>query len=133
MFFFKENGMLYVRSQRRNFNDREYTSGRIDTKDKFQLLYGEVELRAKLPKGKGLWPSLWLLQHQCPPACPSLTWPPELDIMQARGDLTNTVTFANHYGRYPANSYTVSSFSGPDFTENFHTFKVIWDPNKIIW
>lgn len=129
----QEHGYLFLRSQRRQFNGRQYTSGRVDTKSKFEFLYGEVEWRVKLPKGKGIWPALWLLQFQCPAASPCVTWPPEIDVIEARGDIENKVTFANHFGRYPSNSYVTSEFYGPNFTDDFHTFKVLWDPNQIVW
>jgi hypothetical protein len=47
--------LYFYSSQRRNFGDRLYTSGRVDTRGKFDFLYGEVEWRAKLPKGKGTY------------------------------------------------------------------------------
>jgi beta-glucanase (GH16 family) len=131
----QEQGLLFLRSQRRNYGDRQYTSGRVDTKDKFELFYGEVEWRAKLPKGKGLWPALWLLQWQCPVAipCPDGHWPPEIDVMEARGDIPNKVTTTLHYGKYPHNGYQTKEYFGPDFTADFHNYKVLWDPNQVIF
>lgn len=74
------------------------------------------------------------MQFQCPPARACVgTWPPEIDVMEFRGDIRNRVSFANHYGRYPNNGVDTTEFFGPDFTTGFHTFKVIWDPNQIVW
>lgn len=56
----QEQGFLFLRSQRRSYGGRQYTSGRVDTRNKFQFQYGEVEWRAQLPKGRGIWPALWL-------------------------------------------------------------------------
>ena len=39
----------------------EYTSGWINTDDKFSSTYGRFDIRAKLPKGKGSWPAIWML------------------------------------------------------------------------
>jgi beta-glucanase (GH16 family) len=36
-------------------------SARIETKDSFNFKYGQREVKAKLPKGKWLWPAVWLL------------------------------------------------------------------------
>ena len=40
-----------------------YHSGRITSKDKFEFTYGTIEVKAQLPKGKGLWPAIWMLGH----------------------------------------------------------------------
>ncbi|XP_055337190.1 glucan endo-1,3-beta-glucosidase A1-like [Paramacrobiotus metropolitanus] len=130
----QEHGFIFLRGQRRSWGGRQYTSGRVDTQNKFQFLYGEVEWRAKLPLGKGMWPALWLLHFQCPPAspCPG-TWPPEIDVMEFRGDIPNKVTTTVHFGRYPNNGHDGRDFWGPDFTADFHNYKVIWDPNQIVW
>ena len=53
-----ENGNLNITIDKRN---GKYYSSRINTKDKFEFQYGTVEARAKVPRGKGLWPALWML------------------------------------------------------------------------
>ncbi|GAV02186.1 hypothetical protein RvY_12782 [Ramazzottius varieornatus] len=127
----QEHDFLFLRSQKRNYGGRSYTSGRVDTQNKFNFLYGEVEWKAKLPRGTGIWPALWLLQWQCPPATPCTTWPPEIDVMEARGDQPNKVTTTLHYGRAPNNGDDTKEIWGIDFTADFHTYKVIWDPNQV--
>jgi beta-glucanase (GH16 family) len=129
----EEHGFLFLRSQRRQYADRNFTSGRVDTQNKFKFLYGEVEWRAKLPAGQGIWPALWLLHWQCPPASPCVTWPPEIDVMEARGDAVHKITTTVHHGRFPNNGYDGIDVFGPDYTADFHTFKAIWDPNQIVW
>lgn len=52
----QEHGFMFLRSQQRRYGDRFYTSGRVDTQNKFEMLYGEVEWRAQLPAGRGIWP-----------------------------------------------------------------------------
>jgi len=39
----------------------DFISGRIDTKDKVEFMYGTATARMKLPEGSGLWPAFWLL------------------------------------------------------------------------
>jgi beta-glucanase (GH16 family) len=36
-------------------------SGKITTVNSLAIKYGRVEIKAKLPKGKWLWPAIWLL------------------------------------------------------------------------
>jgi beta-glucanase (GH16 family) len=105
----------------------------VDTKNKYSFKYGTVEVRAKLPKGRGLWPAIWLVQKDCPSigACP--TWPPEIDIMENRGDIPNRVTMALHFGRYPNNNYVEGRYDGPDFTSDYHNFKVVWTQSSVTW
>jgi beta-glucanase (GH16 family) len=120
----QEGGNLVLQSQRRNYGDRQYTSGKVESH--FELLYGEVEWSAKLPKGKGLWPALWL-------CCATSLWPPEIDVMEARGDIPNKMTVAVHYGTPPHNGHVTLEHYGPDFTADFHKFKVLWDPNQVVF
>ena len=97
-----------------------YVSGLITTQPAFAQTYGYFEMRARLPRGKGVWPAFWLL-----PA--DFSWPPEIDVMESVGD--------------PSKYYvTVHSIavkdSGTEATiapEAFHTFAVSWDPKQLVW
>lgn len=63
----QESGFAFLRAQKRcNYAGRDYTAGRLDTKDKFQLMYGEVEWRAKLPKGEKFVPTSGSKNSQMP-------------------------------------------------------------------
>ena len=74
------------------FGKDMYTSARIKTKGKADFRYGKFEIKAKLPKGKGTWPAIWML--------PSSTteyggWPMsgEIDIMEHVGYLQKYYSF----------------------------------------
>ncbi|HEY8240818.1 MAG TPA: glycoside hydrolase family 16 protein, partial [Kiritimatiellia bacterium] len=67
---FLRDGSLVLRAQRRLLGGRDYTSGHIDSKGHFALAFGRVEFRAKMAKGQGLWPAVWMLPTDS-------TWPPE--------------------------------------------------------
>jgi beta-glucanase (GH16 family) len=97
-----------------------YVSGMITTQPSFSQTYGYFEMRAKLPRGKGVWPAFWLL-----PA--DLDWPPEIDVMESVGDpATVYVTAHSHVGKAQGTAVPIS----PD---GFHTFSVSWDKDQLIW
>ena len=61
----------------------DYTSGRVNTDDKVSWTYGRFDIRAKLPKGNGSWPAIWMLGENIA----SVGWPScgEIDIMEHVG------------------------------------------------
>src|SRR5438045_782633 len=52
-------GNLVIRALRSAPGD--YTSARLKTQGKFDLTYGRIEARIKLPYGQGIWPAFWML------------------------------------------------------------------------
>ena len=56
-----ENGKLIIEIRKEAYGTASYTSARLVTKNKGDWKYGKVEVRAKLPKGKGMWPAIWML------------------------------------------------------------------------
>ena len=54
---------LVIQGIKENHGKAEYTSGRINTSEKSSWKYGRFEIRAKIPKQKGLWPAIWLLSE----------------------------------------------------------------------
>ena len=109
-------------------NGKSYTSGVLTTYNKFKMKYGYVEMRAKMPKGQGLWPAFWLLNHY------DNGTQPEIDVMEFLGNDVDTVYNVYHYkdGWQGKGSGTLR-IDGPDFTSDFHTFGMKWEPGKIVW
>ncbi|MEK6701309.1 MAG: glycoside hydrolase family 16 protein [Planctomycetota bacterium] len=116
-------GLCTITSLLQSYGGRPYTSGRIETGGRFNQLFGKFEFRAKLPRGKGIWPALWLL--------PDGMWPPEIDVMELLGDNPNKVYFTNHWGTWPNVSSFGTNLVGPDFSADFHTFGVEWWPDRL--
>ena len=56
-----EDGHLVIEAHREDYGDAKYTSARIHSAGKRDILYGRIDVRAKLPSGKGTWPALWML------------------------------------------------------------------------
>lgn len=60
------------------------TSGRINTKGQFEMQYGRLEARLRLPQGDWLWPAFWLM-----PVNNSYgQWPDsgEFDLLESKGN-----------------------------------------------
>lgn len=121
-----KNGNLILRSRKCDFKGKDYTSGLVDTKGRFAFQYGRIEIRAKLPKGQGLWPAEWLMPE-------SGNWPPEIDIMELVGRSPNTAYMSMHWGAWPDKKCYTKIFQGPDFSQDFHVFALEWDERKITW
>lgn len=107
-------------------------SSRIITRDKFEFTYGRVEARMKLPAGQGFWPAFWLLPSEDNPYG---SWPTsgEIDIMEARGRVTNTVSGALHYGtphQYQTQSYIMEQ---GETIMNWHVYALEWEEDEIRW
>jgi len=123
---FVSNGCLVLRSRRRKYGGRDFTSGLVDTRGRMEAAFGRFEVRARLPGGQGIWPAIWLL-----PA--SGDWPPEMDIVELLGDQPRTVHMTVHWGEWPDVRSDSDLYTGPDFTSDFHVFRLDWLPEKLVW
>lgn len=105
-----------------------YLSGAITTYNKFTMRYGYVEMRAKMPTGRGMWPAFWLLHNQ------DHDRRPEIDVVELLGHQPNVLY--NTYHRFDnGNLVSTPSFqvSGPDYSADFHTYAVRWEPGLLVW
>lgn len=118
------NGMLRLKSSNTWTNGKQYTSGSVESVNRFFQKYGRFEGRMRTPKTQGIWPAFWMLPN------PS-GWPPEIDIMELLGHDPDTVYFSNHWGVWPNNQHQTTTINGPDYSADFHTFAVDWWPDRI--
>ena len=51
-----ENGLLTIEARKENWEGKSYTSARLVTKGSGDWQYGKIEVKAKIPKGRGTWP-----------------------------------------------------------------------------
>ncbi|MCA9067391.1 MAG: glycoside hydrolase family 16 protein [Planctomycetaceae bacterium] len=133
-----EDGHLVIeaRKDRPNIQGtiREYSSGRVRTKHRGEWKYGRMEVRAKLPKGQGIWPAIWMLptEEKYGPWAAS----GEIDIMELVGQEPNKVLGTLHYGdAWPKNMHSGSSYTLPQgtFADAFHNFAIEWEEGEIRW
>jgi beta-glucanase (GH16 family) len=128
-----EDGKLVIRAKKEIpffLGQYQYTSARMVTKNKGDWTYGRIDVRAKMPLGKGLWPAAWML----PTDTVYGIWPKsgEIDIMEYLGDEPNRVFGTIHYGHdfWRFNSQYLELEEGT-FAEDFHVFSAIWNENCI--
>lgn len=107
----------------------QYYSGRITTKDKIEFQYGTIEVKAKLPAGKGLWPAIWMLGHDID----DLGWPAcgEIDIMEYVGKNPHEIHTTLHTSDSHGDSKNTKITYMESIEEGFHIYKSVWTENYI--
>ncbi len=131
-----ENGNLEITARMEAYTatdgvQRPYTSARLQTKGKFEQLYGRIEARIKIPFGQGVWPAFWMLGSDID----KVGWPAcgEIDIMENIGKEPSTVHGTLHgVGYVPAG--VTAAYSLPDgrrFSDDFHIFAIEWERSQI--
>ena len=132
------DGFLTITAKRENYGGRNYTSSRIKTEGLVAFTYGRVDIRAKLPRGQGIWPALWALGNNFS----EVGWPysGEIDIMEmiggnGREDTVHGTVHWNIGGLSApyAHTYRGGSFTAVDFSEDFNVFSIIRTADQIEW
>jgi beta-glucanase (GH16 family) len=116
-----------------DYNGQDYTSGKITTRDLHSFTYGKIEVRAKVPAGKGTWPAIWMMPNDSVYG----TWPRsgEIDIMEHVGYDLNRIYGTIHVDEYNGMDGTQrgGNVVVDTATTEFHVYSIEWLPNKIIW
>jgi beta-glucanase (GH16 family) len=110
----------------------EYTSARLLTKNRFEVAYGRLEARIKVPEGAGLWPAFWMLGTDID----QVDWPQtgEIDIMEFVGRVPDEVFGTLHGPGYSGGqSYGDTYDLNEPVGDQYHVFSVAWQPDKIVW
>lgn len=128
-----EDGKLVLRAVQKTLKSGKhyYTSGKVQTSNKKDFTYGRVCVRAKAPKGKGLWPAIWMM----PTKEKYGNWPVcgEIDIMEVLGNEPEKTYGTIHYGAPHGQKQGTYILSGDSFADSFHEFSVEWEPGKFRW
>jgi beta-glucanase (GH16 family) len=126
-----ENGSLVIEARKEAVSGREYTSSRMVSKGKGDWQYGRFEVRAKLPKGRGTWPAIWML----PSENAFGTWPAsgEVDIMEHVGYDPENINFSIHTTAFNHNKNTQKSAAKKiaGAMDGFHIYRCDWTPYAI--
>ncbi|RYY93039.1 MAG: glycosyl hydrolase family protein, partial [Chitinophagaceae bacterium] len=122
---FFQDGKLVIEARPEAFGGKNYTSSKILTSGKKAFRYGRIDIRAKLPRGKGIWPALWLLPQDNVYG----GWPRsgEIDLMELIGHQPGTTYGTLHYGPGPGSIQKSNNFvlpNGAAFNDEFHVFSL---------
>ncbi len=127
---------IWIEDDMENFwTNFEYSTGELKTKTRFG--YGLFECSVKIPKGKGFFPAFWLfgshIQYN------------EIDIFEFKNEYTNKkfdsdklskvhlMTSHNDYWKDGSSSFCPIKYKGDDFSQDFHTFSLLWEPDRMEW
>lgn len=128
-----ENGFLIIEARKDNYKGHPYSSARIHTQGKGEILYGRAEIRAKLPSGRGTWPAIWMMPSDYYGY--GKGWPDsgEIDIMENVGKDPNWVHASVHCQNYywvKGNQHTEKIYS-TSYQNDFHVYALEWYPERI--
>jgi beta-glucanase (GH16 family) len=144
-----ENGLLMIEARKENWRNpsydpqrperswrfsreaADYTSASLVTQGIAEWKYGRVEVRARLPRGKGFWPAIWMLGSNREKA----GWPAcgEIDIMENVGFDPDTICGTIHTAKY---NHVKKTQKGDKITilrpwEDFHVYAMEWDESRL--
>jgi hypothetical protein len=105
------------------------------TKGRYTQQYGKFAARMKLPRGKGLWPALWLWN----PASP-----PEIDVFEVYANPTlihgldvqhtaHAIHWGSCYGCPQHGQKSAWLNQGIDMTADWHVWAIEWRPTYVEW
>jgi beta-glucanase (GH16 family) len=125
------NGFLVITARSEAYEDRDYTSARIETGEKFEQAYGRFESRIKIPRGQGIWPAFWIMGNNSEAGWPGRG---ELDIMENRGKEPTINVGAMHGPGYSGSEDFRAEYVVPEgLWQDFHVFSVEWEENVVRW
>lgn len=134
-----EHGQLIIEARKETYSPpwskpaapivAKYTSACIDTRDKASWQYGRIEVKAKLPSGKGIWPAIW----GCGIDGKQVGWPKcgEMDIMELVGKQPNVIHGTVHYFAEGGHRSKGGEITIPDSGTAFHVYAAEWTPERI--
>jgi beta-glucanase (GH16 family) len=125
------DGMLHLTARQDDQYGVPYVSGLVMTggekfapaSPRFSFLYGYLEVRAKVPAGRGLWPAVWMM----PASFNDDNG--EIDVLEVLGSEPTHARFTLHRNGREENH----GWDGPDLSGGFHTYAVDWQPDHVSW
>ncbi|HFR3405800.1 TPA: family 16 glycosylhydrolase [Streptococcus suis] len=105
-----------------------WSSGRLESKDKYSFQFGRMAVRAKVNDSKGIWPAIWMLAQD-------ETGHDEIDVLEYLGQNPWEAWTTNHFGILAKNkeSHGVPIKNYEAWSQEFHVYEVEWTPDVIKW
>ncbi len=140
-----ENGALRIIATKSSQpGGYSYSSARLETEGKKSFLYGRIDVMAKMPKGTGTWPAVWMmpandLYARKSPNDNVLRYRNggEIDIIEAVGfepgiiyGVAHTLLSAESNDDGSGNHGTVSV---PTSAETFNKYSLMWTPTSLVY
>lgn len=146
---FVSDGTLKIVAKRESYtysgSRKNYTSARLNSK--FDMQYGRIDVRAKLPASGGTWPAIWTLGTNINErgnyhgdAAGNVGWPAcgEIDIMEQNGTDKTQVQGYFHWADTNSNEYhnygvqkSIGQLGVSSLTENFHLYSLVWNRSSM--
>ncbi len=127
------DGTLKIKAKKETYtfngSTQYYTSARLNSKHVFT--YGRLDVKAKLPKGDGTWPAIWMLgaNHS------TVGWPAcgEIDIMEHWGHIPTEVSSATHTPACSGgcSNVRVGATKLEDYDTEFHVYSLEWTTESL--
>lgn len=124
------NSVLAITALKDNANG--YTSARMTTESKVSMRYGRIDVKAKMPQGKGLWPAIWLLGDNID----VVSWPGcgEIDIVEVLGHNPDTLYTTLHYTNGEQKKGEIQNTHGlatGTYSDDYHVYSMDWTPESL--
>jgi beta-glucanase (GH16 family) len=122
-----EDGSLVIEAKKEVYQTNNYTSARINTRDKVTYAYGKFEARISLPPGKGTWSAFWMMGSNIT----YTRWPlcGEIDIMEHIGSQPTMLSHATHTSEKngtKGNNWSYRKYLD-NLENNYHTYAIEWE------
>ena len=122
--------LLGVANKDKTSDSRDFLTGGISTRGKFNILYGKIEVRAKLQAARGAWPAIWLM-----PEDGSAGWPlcGEIDIIERLNyDPFVYHTIHSAFGEANKGKPAISG-KGKIKPDAWNIYALEWYTDKLVW
>jgi hypothetical protein len=130
------DGYLIIKARQEKAGSQLYTSSRLNTQNKKSFTYGRIDIRALMPKGRGLFPALWMLGT----SISSVGWPKcgETDIMETiGGGGRDSVVYGTTQWEFNGAPVSYGGHKGLQdghvLGDQFHVYSIAWTSTTIKW
>jgi licheninase len=128
-----EKGNLVIEARKEVYKGMAYTSARLNSNGK-GWTYGRFEIRAKVPRGRGTWPAIWMMPVGNGKYSKK-NWPDngEIDIMEHVGFDQGVIhgSFHTKNWNWIINTQKTKKIDVLDCSSEFHTYALEWTKDEL--